>query len=153
MKRSIQAMFGAISAMLIVSVGGTVCAAEVALAETTAINEVGVLKSNGIRHVSVDQAKTLIESAPEIIVLDVRTPREYRAGHIEGAININYFSLGFRGEINKLDKTKTYLIHCKSGHRSGRAAPIIKNAGIANVIHLDGGFDAWKAHGYPQISE
>lgn len=116
-------------------------------ADTTNITEISTLKPNGIRHVDVTEAQTLITTNPDIIVLDVRTGREFRAGHIDGAININYFSLSFRGKIRELDATKTYLIHCKSGHRSGRAAPIMKAEGIDVVIHMDGGFDAWKEAG------
>lgn len=107
-------------------------------------DEFGVLKENGIRHLSVRDSKNLIAAHPDVVVLDVRTPREYRAGHIEGAINVNYFSLSFKKNIEALDNSKAYLVHCKSGHRSGRAAPIMKKAGIVDVLHMDGGFDAWK---------
>lgn len=124
-----------------------------AFAEADAISDYGVMKSNGIRHVSVDEAKTLIDSHPEIIVLDVRKGTEYKAGHIENAININYLSLGFRKKVSALDDAETYLVHCKSGHRSGRAVTIMKDAGITDIIHMDGGFDAWKDAGYPMIGE
>lgn len=118
-------------------------------AEPSDIASVGILKDNGIRHVTVTEASELITNHPDIVVLDVRTGREFRNGHIDGATNINYFSLRFRRNIGELDTSKTYLVHCKSGHRSGRAAPIIKNAGIDMVIHMDGGFDVWKKAGLP----
>ena len=118
-------------------------------AEPASVASVGTLHSNGIRHVDVTQAHTLITNNPDIVVLDVRTGREFRNGHIQGASNINYFSLSFRRQVGELDPSKTYLVHCKSGHRSGRAAPIMKNAGITTVIHMDGGFDAWKEAALP----
>ncbi len=120
-----------------------------AYAENTDISTIGDLKPNGIRHVTVQQAHQLIIYHPEIIILDVRTKGEYKSGHIKGAKNINYFSLSFKKRIEGLDPSKTYLIHCKSGHRSGRAAPIMRDAGISAVLHMDGGFDAWKEAGLP----
>ncbi len=113
--------------------------------EADAETDIGVLKPNGIRHVTATEAATLIVEHPEVIVLDVRTGSEFKAGHIEGAQNINYLSWCFRKRVSQLDTTKTYLVHCKSGNRSARAVPIMKKAGIENIIHMDGGFDAWKA--------
>lgn len=124
-----------------------------ALAESTDPLSIGTLKQNGIRHVSIDQGKDLISNNPDIIVIDVRTGFEFRRGHIGRAININYFSTRFRRQIRNLDPEKTYLVHCKSGHRSGRAAPIMKAEGFTNVIHMDGGFDAWKKAGLPVQSQ
>ena len=53
--------------------------------------------------------------------------------------------------MRKLDPTKIYLVHCKTGVRSGRSVPIMLKEGIANIIHVDGGFDAWKKAGLPQV--
>ena len=117
------------------------------------IEETGTLKENGVRHVSVDEAHALIAAYPDIVVLDVRTRSEVRRGHIEGAKNINYFSRKFGKRIKELDPEKTYLVHCKSGHRSGRAAPLMRKAGITTILHMDGGFDAWKKAGHPRVRE
>ena len=116
------------------------------------VSDLGTLKPNGVRHVSVEEARRLIEAYPDFIVLDVRTRREYRKGHIFNALNVNYFALNFRKRIASLDPSKTYIVHCKSGHRSGRAAPILKEEGIEQVIHMDGGFDGWKDAGYPVVT-
>ena len=131
-----------IAAALFLSLGS-------AFAEEAARQEIGVLKPNGVRHVTVEEAKDLLDANPHFKVLDVRTGGEYGGGHIAGALNINYFSLNFRKKIRELDKSATYVVHCKSGHRSGRAAPIMKEEGIDAVIHMDGGFDAWKDAGFP----
>jgi len=103
--------------------------------------------SSSVIHVGVQQAADVLETDNEIIVLDVRTPWEYRRGHLNGAVNINYLSLGFRSKIADLDPEATYLVHCKSGHRSERALKSLLKAGIANLIHLDGGIDAWRTAG------
>lgn len=125
--------------------GGAVSAG----AEDLDLSVFGTLKSNGIRHVTVAEAKQIIETHPEVVVLDVRTGREFRNGHIKGAININYFSWSFREKIAELDKNLTYVIHCKSGGRSGWAAPILKSFEITSVVHMDGGTDAWIEASYP----
>lgn len=117
--------------------------------EPTDPASIGTLRPNGIRHVNVSQSHDLISADPSIIIVDVRSGMEFQRGHIDGAININYLLPRFRNHLSGLDPDKTYLVHCKSGHRSGRAAPIMKAEGFSNVIHMDGGFDAWKKAGLP----
>ncbi|UAB78792.1 rhodanese-like domain-containing protein [Erythrobacter sp. SCSIO 43205] len=102
-------------------------------------------QSSGLRDVSVSEAKALLEgeSAPQVI--DVRTPEEFAAGHIEGATNINFMSGDFAAEIAKLDKSQPYLLHCKSGNRSAKALAEMESQGFENIAHMTGGYDAWEA--------
>ncbi|MEN9711505.1 MAG: hypothetical protein RL441_1497 [Actinomycetota bacterium] len=80
------------------------------------------------------------------VVVDVRTPGEYAAGHVAGAINIDVESGDFASAIGTLDKSKTYLVYCHSGRRSGIAAEQMRSAGL-NV--LDGGaIDAMVSRGW-----
>ena len=81
-------------------------------------------------------------------ILDVRTPQEYFQGHIPGAKNIDFYSSNFKEELNKLDKNKTYMIYCRSGHRSGETLKIMKELGFKNIINLEYGFNSWIAKGY-----
>jgi len=108
--------------------------------------DVGTVK-NGVLHVSPAEAAQLIEQNTDIKVLDVRTGWEYKRGHVKGAENINYYSFSFKKSLNKLDKNTIWLIHCKSGVRSGRSIPIMQEAGFQSIIHMDGGFDAWREAG------
>lgn len=73
------------------------------------------------------------------LLLDVRTPGEFRGGHIATAVNIDFESPAFESEIQKLDKTKTYFVYCRSGNRSGQAIAIMKQAGVENIYELRGG--------------
>ena len=73
------------------------------------------------------------------VLIDVRTPAEYDAGHYQDSINIDYYSDSFRDELNKLDKNKKYYIYCRSGHRSGNALFIMQELGFSNVHDLAGG--------------
>ncbi len=78
-------------------------------------------------------------SFDEVVVVDVRTPAEYDAGHLVGAMNIDVQSDDFATQIEALPKEKTYAVYCRSGNRSAAAAQQMAAAGFTNVINLDGG--------------
>lgn len=118
-------------------------------ADEKATVEVGEINSNGVLHVSAVGALKLLEQNTDIIVLDVRTGIEFGRGHVDGAININYYSFSFKKQIAALDPSKTYLVHCATGVRSGNSMPIMLEAGFENLIHMDGGFRSWKNSGLP----
>jgi rhodanese-related sulfurtransferase len=77
---------------------------------------------------------------PGVVVVDVRTPQEYAAGHVDGAINIDVEAPTFDSEIAKLDKNTTYTVYCHSGRRSGIATDAMGKAGFTHVFDLQGGF-------------
>ncbi|MFC2011237.1 rhodanese-like domain-containing protein [Chloroflexota bacterium] len=98
------------------------------------------------------EAFTLIQNnqnKPDFAILDVRTPEEFTDGHIENAINIDFYSETFRDELDNLDKNKTYLIYCHSGSRSGKALNIMKGLNFKEVYNVSGGIMAWNAEGLP----
>ncbi|WP_428657936.1 rhodanese-like domain-containing protein [Runella sp.] len=80
---------------------------------------------------------------PGAVILDVRTAAEVRSGAIKGAINIDLMSADFQQKINQLDKTKTYFVYCRSGHRSGQACRIMGNVGFEHIYNLTGGMMSW----------
>lgn len=82
---------------------------------------------------------------PGVVVLDVRTPGEFSGGHIPGAVNVDYSS-GFETEVGKLDKSKTYLVYCQVGGRSGKATRYMVQNGFTQVYNLSGGMSAWKGN-------
>lgn len=79
------------------------------------------------------------ESTPNAVLVDVRTPAEFDAGHIKGAINVDYENTNFDSEVKKLDISKPYFIYCRSGNRSSKSVLIMKNSGIKNIYDLQGG--------------
>lgn len=81
------------------------------------------------------------------ILLDVRTPDEYKEAHLPGAVNIDWNDEGFMDKVAKLDKNKPVFVYCRSGHRSGLAAQALKSAGFDEVFNLDGGIMAWQKAG------
>jgi len=81
------------------------------------------------------------------VILDVRTEREYKAGHIPGAVNIDINSPDFDEKIGKLDKNKTYLVHCAAGGRSARACKKLEGVGFKEMYDLAPGFRGWEKAG------
>lgn len=77
-------------------------------------------------------------------LIDVRTPKEFNAGHIENAKNIDFFDQGnFVLEFDKLDKNIPVFLYCRSGNRSNKAAQILWNIGFKEIFDLKGGYTNW----------
>ncbi len=93
-----------------------------------------------VEDISAEKAHELIKEG-NICIVDVRTPDEFNEAHIEGAVNIDVHNASFIQEIDKLDKSKIYLMHCKSGGRSGHALKFVK--GFTKIYHMDGGMLEW----------
>ena len=101
------------------------------------------------KNITIDEAAKLVARDTNVVVLDVRTPDEFKAGHIKGATNINFRDKEFADKIAKLDKSKTYVIHCAAGGRSGNACQQIKTMDFKNMLHMNEGFNAWTKAGKP----
>ena len=85
------------------------------------------------------------------VVLDVRTQKEFEAGHIPGAVNIDVNAPDFPEKVAKLEKNKTYLVHCAAGGRSARACDRMSKLDFPKLYNLAGGFNAWvKAGNKPE---
>ena len=87
-----------------------------------------------------------------VITLDVRTPGEFLAGHIPGAINIDVEGMQFETEIAKLDKTQTYAVYCQSGRRSSIAVEKMQSAGFNKLFNLTNGIQDWQAQNLPIVT-
>ena len=93
----------------------------------------------------IDQAKfKTLMNLENVQIIDVRTPEEFADGHIQNAVNIDYFSKSFSVNISKLNKQKTVLVYCAAGGRSATAAKELKKLGFKKVYDLTGGYDDWK---------
>ena len=106
--------------------------------------------------VGAEEAFNLIQDNQgnsDFIIIDVRTPEEFADGHIENAINIDFYSDSFKTGLNKLDKNKTYLVYCRTGNRSRSTLNIMKELGFKEVYHLDVGIVGWLDEGLPTIKQ
>ena len=82
-----------------------------------------------------------VELKAGTIVIDVRTPAEYAAGHLEGAINMDVQDTGFTTQIAALDPKGSYVVYCRSGVRAANAQSLMKSRGFTDVVNA-GGIDA-----------
>ena len=100
------------------------------------------------KDVSVDEFAGMAADKQNVI-LDVRTAEEFAAGHLLGAINIDFNTADYEAKIAALDKGKVYLVHCASGVRSARACQKLVSLGFPKLYNLPGGFRAWVKAGKP----
>ena len=90
--------------------------------------------TSAVTKVDAGKAVAMLDSR---VVIDVRTPAEYAAGHIAGAQNIDVEASDFAAKIASLDKKASYLVYCRSGRRSAIAADQMAAAGFTDIV--DGG--------------
>lgn len=109
-------------------------------------------ESSGIRIVSADDAAATIADPPDdLVILDVRTPDEFAAGHIEGAVMLDFYREDFAEQVAALDRDVPYVIYCRSGSRSGQTRELMSELGFAAVDDVDGGVISWADAGLPFV--
>jgi rhodanese-related sulfurtransferase len=84
--------------------------------------------------------KTFIANNPGLVILDVRTPEEFKKTHLENAVNINYYNPDFLNNLKALDPKKIYLIYCATGCRSRATASALKSMEFEQVRYFAGFF-------------
>jgi len=94
--------------------------------------------------IDINQLKETV-IGKEVQLIDLRTDKEYKAGFIDDAIQMNFSDIEkFMKQINTLNKNKPIYIYCQSGGRSGRAAKILIDEGFSKVYNFSGGWKQWK---------
>ena len=106
------------------------------------------VEKDSIQVLSIEKFEKMMGKKKNMLV-DVRTPEEVSEGKIAGALNINFLGENFSNEIQNLNKNKTYLLYCRSGSRTRKAADQMQKAGFKKVYMLEGGITAWKEAGNP----
>lgn len=97
----------------------------------------------GVTKLSIEEFDKLRQDK-DAQVIDVRTPAEYEAGHVPGAVNIPIGSKDFDEKAKSLDKEKKHLVYCAIGGRSGKATKRMDELGVKDVYDFSGGMRAWK---------
>jgi len=92
--------------------------------------------------ISIDELKKKILT-DDFILVDVRTSEEYRDGHLEGSVNIDYFSDDFSNEIKQLGLETPIVLYCRSGNRSGKSMSIMYDLGFVELRNFKGGYKEW----------
>lgn len=115
--------------------------------DMTAKDFIAEAKKN-ITTISVSDAKVLFDKAG-VTFLDVRTKKEYKSGHVPGAINLSRGLIEFKIGKKLPDKNAVVVVYCKSGGRSSLATNTLVRMGYKNVKSMNGGWKAWTKAGYP----
>lgn len=90
---------------------------------------------------------------PDFVILDVRTPTEFSAGHLENAVNLDYMSSTFPDDVDALDRGKVYLVHCQAGGRSANASADMLAMGFHDLYDMVDGYAGWVAEGLPWTTQ
>jgi len=94
-----------------------------------------------------------LAATPNAQIIDVRTPPEFKAGHIDNAINIDWFGDDFEANVQKLDKTKPVFVYCKTNNRSPIAAQKLEELGFKTIYNMQGGLLKWDAEGFSKPTD
>ncbi|WP_319407746.1 rhodanese-like domain-containing protein [uncultured Desulfosarcina sp.] len=129
-----------IAALLVLLIGASACMASADKA--------------AVQTLSPRQFKALLDrhhGDPDVVLLDVRTPKEFEDGHIQRALLLDYYSDDYVDRLKALDRNKTYLVYCRSGNRSGKSLVIFEKLGFRRVYNLDTGVIGWSGEKYPLV--
>ena len=80
-------------------------------------------------------------------LVDVRTTEEYESGHIQNAINIDFYSESFEKEILLLNKSSSIILYCRTQNRSTKTANFLKENGYMDITIIEGGINSWVKNG------
>jgi phage shock protein E len=101
--------------------------------------------------ITATELSTRRTSGAAPVVIDVRTPEEYAAGHIPGALNIPFDQVAQR--ISEVEAPHGVALYCMVGPRARKGESALLSAGYTSVLHLEGGLAAWEAAGFPMERE
>ncbi|MBT4293248.1 MAG: rhodanese-like domain-containing protein [Cryomorphaceae bacterium] len=99
------------------------------------------LQSYIIQDIDKQEVSNLLNN--EVVVIDVRTNKEFKEGNIETSFNLDFQKREFIDSLDKLDKNKEYLIYCASGNRSLKASHIMKSLGFKIIYNYKKGYKDW----------
>lgn len=88
-----------------------------------------------------------LKASPNAQLVDVRTPEEFQKGHLDGAVNINFYDTDFDQQIGKLSKTNPIFVYCQAGGRSGKACTKLGGMGFKEIYDMIGGYGEWVKKG------
>ncbi|MET4104957.1 rhodanese-like domain-containing protein [Hymenobacter sp. UYP22] len=95
---------------------------------------VGAITTPTVPTIPTPEAQKLL-TQPNTVLLDVRTPTEFAAGHLKGAQNLDFRAPDFAEQLARLDPSKTYVLYCRSGGRSNQAGILMQEKGFKKVVN------------------
>lgn len=115
------------------------------------LNSCGV-SSNTVETQTSDAPQTTIKTE-SVILLDVRTPEEFEAGHLQGAMNYNVEDGTLEAALSSLDSSESYNVYCQSGRRSAIAIALLNQSGFSRVTDLGGIDEAAQSTGISLVTK
>lgn len=94
-------------------------------------------------NIGAGEINSLLKDNPDVVLLDVRMPKEISGGKVKNALEINVLSTTFSEKVTDLDKSKPYLVYCRSGNRSAKACNVMSKQGFGKLYNLQGGYSSW----------
>jgi len=117
--------------------------------QTTVVKDWVAKAKAAIKSVSAADVKAAIDKKENAVILDVRDPGEYTAGHLPGAINVSRGTLEFNIWDKIPDKNAKIYVYCKTAGRSAFATKTLNDLGYKNAVLMDAQFEDWIKAGYP----
>ena len=117
--------------------------------QTTVVKDWVAKAKAAIKSVSAADVKAAIDKKENAVILDVRDPGEYTAGHLPGAINVSRGTLEFNVWDKISDKNAKVYVYCKTTGRSAFATKTLNDLGYKNAVLMDAQFEDWIKAGYP----
>jgi len=141
---------------LILMVGGiSSCSSEKHSSDTGATDSAVTVTADtaGIHFISGKEASALLDHRQGIVLLDVRTQKEYDAGHAKDALHIDFHSPQFSQHLQALDPGKSYVVYCAVGGRSKKAVAIMEEMGFKQLYEVSEGYSGLKNAGVPVVED
>lgn len=107
--------------------------------------------SGSFKNINAEESKQMIDENSkndQFIILDTRTTGEYKQGHIQNSVFLDFSAKDFYTKVAALDKEKSYLIYCHSGGRSGITMDYMKKNGFKEAWNMSGGIVSWSRSGF-----
>jgi rhodanese-related sulfurtransferase len=113
--------------------------------EQSSSSQDGIAQNSPIsKDINAADAKKLMETKKDLVILDVRTAEEVSQGTIPNAKVIDIYSADFEKMVSMMDKSKPTLVYCKAGSRSKKACDAMTKLGFKELYNLEGGYDSWR---------
>ncbi|MPS73429.1 MAG: redoxin domain-containing protein [Chryseobacterium sp.] len=111
----------------------------------------GKAQNNQDSNLSATEFAKKLNQTKDAQLVDVRTPGEFRNGHLKNAMNIDWNADDFTEKAKALDKDKPVFLYCMSGPRSTAAAEKLQEMGFKNIYEMQGGMMKWRNANLPEI--
>jgi len=146
-KRMLVAM---VSVLFALSMGSAVLAQQKAPAGPPPIvNEMVAKAKAAVKSVPAADVKAVVEKKEKVILLDVRDPNEFAAGHLPGAVSVSRGLLEWRIWGAVPDQNAKIFVYCRTGGRAAFATKVLNDLGYKNAVLMDAQFEDWIKAGYP----